>query len=62
MFFATLAGAFVGTAVADAFFTGDQGASDAGSVADAGDAGDFADVGGGDLGGTDFGGGDFGGF
>ena len=66
MFLATLAGAFVGSAVADAFFdnegtdAGDAESAeshpDAGSDADAG--GDF---GGGDFGGGDFGGGDFGG-
>ena len=75
MFLATLAGAFVGTAVADAFF-GDEGtgAADTGggeadpnadpeadAGGDFGDAGgDFGGFGGGDFGG-DFGGGDFGG-
>jgi hypothetical protein len=76
MFLSTLAGAFVGTAVADAFFGGDGGggadASDAAGAdqADSGygaeDAGADADFGGdfgagGDFGGGDFGGGDFGG-
>jgi hypothetical protein len=51
IFFSTLAGVFVGTAVADAFFGGDQ------DVADAGAAGDI-----GGLEGGDFGGGDLGGF
>ena len=67
MFLSTLAGVFVGSAVADAFFSdessaegtdtdagGDQGSDDTGG----GDSG--GDVGGGDFGG-DFGGGDFGG-
>ena len=72
MFLSTLAGAFVGTAIAGAFFDSDAGAgesaqTDAGA-ADAdggGDAGD-GDVGGGDIGDGgfgdfgDFGGGDFG--
>lgn len=65
MFLSTLAGAFVGTAIAGAFFDNDAG-SDAGSgdaeSADAGAGGDFDDGGGfdgGDMGG-DFGGGDFG--
>jgi hypothetical protein len=73
MFFATLAGAFVGTAIADSFF-GDQGmgadvaAADQSAGADGygdtgGDAGDVGgDFGGGDFGGGDFGGGDLGGF
>jgi hypothetical protein len=68
MFLSTLAGAFVGTAIAGAFFDNDAGASgsaqtdaEAGSDAGAGDvgAGDVGDGGFGDLG--DFGGGDFGG-
>ena len=66
MFLSTLAGAFVGTAIADAFF-GDPG-TDASAGTDAGDAGtdsadaDVADADmGGDFGGGDFGGGDFGG-
>ena len=67
MFLATLAGAFVGTAIADSFF-GDEAAAES-DVADAGGdeagGGDFTeggtDFGGGDVGG-DFGGGDFGGF
>jgi hypothetical protein len=65
MFLATLAGAFVGTAIADSFID-DDGSSAAdsseadGDVAseDSGGGGDF----GGDFGGGDFGGGDFGGF
>jgi hypothetical protein len=68
MFLSTLAGAFVGSAIADAFFdnegstdgSGDPG--DGGESADAGDAGadDWGGDPGGDVGG-DFGGGDFGG-
>ena len=65
MFLSTLAGAFVGTAIADAFF-GDEGSGDSAAEgsdaesADAGDSGgDFGD-GGGDFGGGDFGGGDIG--
>jgi hypothetical protein len=75
MFLSTLAGAFVGTAFADAFFddqqmgadvaSGDQslGADDYGdSSGDAGGTGgDVGDFGGGDFGGGDFGG-DLGGF
>ena len=68
MFLSTLAGAFVGTAIAGAFFSdeasseGDGGAdADSGGDDVAGDVG--ADFGGGDIGGGgDFGGGDFGGF
>jgi len=67
LFLATLAGAFVGTAIADSFFGGEGSAES--DVADAGGdeagGGDVTeggtDFGGGDLGG-DFGGGDFGGF
>ena len=69
MFLSTLAGAFVGTAIAGAFFDNDSGAdgtsgeADGSGEADSGgseaDAG--GDVGGGDPGGGDFGGGDFGG-
>jgi hypothetical protein len=72
MFLSTLAGAFVGTAIAGAFFDNDAGAAEA-SQADAGAtdpdaAGDTADadVGAGDIGDGgfgdfgDFGGGDFG--
>lgn len=76
MFLSTLAGAFVGSAIADAFFdndsgfdgdAGDQGAgSDQGAGNDqdtGGDAGDSGDAGfdGGGFDGGDFGGGDFGG-
>ena len=68
IFLSTLAGAFVGTAIADAFFNnegtdtagadvaGSETEADAGAEADAG--GDFGDAGGGDFGG---GFGDFGG-
>ena len=73
MFLSTLAGAFVGSAIADAFFD-NEGSTDAsgdsgggGESADAGDPGSDdwggdpgGDFGGGDFGG-DFGGGDFGG-
>jgi hypothetical protein len=75
MFLSTLAGAFVGSAIAGAIFDDDDGSggdapgngggtSDQGeaAVADSGgDAGDAGDAGGGDWGGGDFGGGDFGG-
>ena len=68
MFLSTLAGAFIGSSIANAFDDGgSEGSADAegneGDVGgDAGDGGDFGggDVGGGDFGG-DFGGGDFGG-
>jgi hypothetical protein len=68
MFLSTLAGAFIGSSIANAFDDsgGPEGSSDAeGSDGDVGgdtggDAGDFGDFGGGDFGG-DFGGGDFGG-
>ena len=65
MFLSTLAGAFVGTAIAGAFFDNDAGAgaetdADAGGDSGDGDLGGGDDVGGGfgDFG--DFGGGDFG--
>jgi hypothetical protein len=70
MFLSTLAGAFVGTAIADAFFDSDaSGLDGAGTDADVGgdagdgdvEGGDLADGGFGDFGGGDFGGGDFGG-
>jgi hypothetical protein len=70
MFLSTLAGAFIGTAIADAFFDNDAAAAD-GSTADAeadadagadAEAGADADAGGDDWGGgEEFGGGDFGG-
>ena len=60
MFLATLAGAFVGSAIADSFF-GDSG-SDAGGGEAAATEDGGGDFGGGDFGGDDFGGGgDFGG-
>lgn len=71
MFLSTLAGAFVGTAIASAFFDdsgADAGATEPGADADGGadaESGDYGgDMGGdvGDFGGGDFGGGDFGGF
>jgi hypothetical protein len=66
-FLSSLAGAFIGSAIADSFF-GDPGAdtagaADSGQAADTGDAGDGGDFGGeGDFGGDlgDFGGGDLG--
>lgn len=61
MFMSTLAGAFVGSAIAQTFFDNDSGAE--GNVADGGAPeaeGDVGGDGGGD-GGGDFGGGDFGG-
>lgn len=66
MFLSTLAGVFVGTAVADAFYgqegTGDaDGGADGEAGADDGGGEAGADDGGGDFGGGDFGGGDFGG-
>ena len=69
MFLTTLAGAFVGSAIADAFFNNDasnDGSADAGEGGESADAGDAPadDAGGdygGDFGGGDFGGGDFGG-
>ena len=65
IFLSTIAGAFVGTAIADAFFDNDSGtdaAADSGSSdgeIDGGGEFDGGDMGGGDFGG-DFGGGDFG--
>ena len=76
-FLNTLAGAFVGTAIASTLFGsygyppgdpanpdsggGDSGDGDSGEGGDGGDAADGGDYGG-DVGGGDFGGGDFGGF
>ena len=57
MFLATLAGAFVGSAIADAFFENDA-ASASGS--ETGDGGESAEASVDDMGGGDFGGGDFG--
>jgi hypothetical protein len=69
MFLSTLAGAFVGTAIADAFFGNGGGAAegsdaDAGTAADTGDTGDTGDGGFGDGGFGDggFGDGGFGDF
>lgn len=65
MFLATLAGAFVGSSIANSFDdnSGSDEAADSADSADAGDPGgdpgDAGDFGGGDFG--DFGGGDFGG-
>ncbi len=65
MFLSTLAGVFVGTAIADAFFSDESSADGVGADADAGgdQGGDDPGTGdtGGDVGGGDFGGGDFGG-
>jgi len=73
MFLSTLAGAFVGTAIADAFFgdpgySGDAGDAGGSEASDSGGegAGEYGGEGteadfGGDFGGGDFGGGDFGG-
>jgi hypothetical protein len=73
-FLTTLAGVFVGTAIADAFFGGpggygegsqegetDGSGADGDQAGDAGDADTGGDFGGGDFGSGDFGGGDFGG-
>ena len=70
MFLATLAGAFVGSAVADAFFENDASSDSANETGDPGESGDVADTSGDDMGGDfggdagdfggDFGGGDFG--
>ena len=63
MFLSTLAGAFVGSAIADAFFDNDSGA-DGGSDESGGDGPAADDASGGDWGGDaggEFGGGDFGG-
>lgn len=75
MFLSTIAGAFVGTAIAGAFFDDPANAEAAGDADGGGDAGaeggdvgadDGGDIGGGDIGGGDIGGdlggGDFGGF
>ena len=66
MFLATLAGAFVGSSIANSFDDGggdgsDQSSGTEADGADVGDVADSGDVGGGDFGGGDFGGGDFGG-
>jgi hypothetical protein len=68
MFLSTMAGAFVGSAIAQQFFADDAAGADtasadeAGAAGDQGDGGyDSGDLGGGDFGGGDFGGGDFGG-
>ncbi len=61
MFLSTLAGVFVGTAIADSFF-GQDSAADGESSAEGDSGADGGDdFGGGDFGGGDFGGGDFGG-
>ena len=77
-FMATLAGSFIGTAIAQSFFDNDPGVDETArarmararkaprqeSTRTSADAGDpgGGDFGGGDFGGGDFGGGDFGGF
>ena len=60
MFLATLAGAFVGSSIANAFDDGSGGDSSEGAETDSSDTADSGDVSAGDSGG-DFGGGDFGG-
>lgn len=60
MFLATLAGAFIGSSIANSFDDGSSGDSSEGADADSGDVADPADASAGDFGG-DFGGGDFGG-
>jgi hypothetical protein len=62
IFLSTIAGAFVGTAIADAILD-DSGPDDAVDADGDGDAADHAeaDVGSGEFGGGEFGGGDFGG-
>ena len=68
MFLATLAGAFVGSAIADSFFENDAASDSGNETADSGESGEVSgdEMGGGDFGGDagdfggDFGGGDFG--
>ena len=62
MFLSTLAGAFIGSAIAQQFFADDASAGEPGAGTESEAAGDTGDsgAGGGDLGGGDFGG-DFGG-
>ena len=62
-FMASLAGSFIGTAIAQSFFDNDQGFGDGQASAEGNEVGmdDAGDPGGGDFGGGDFGGGDFGG-
>jgi hypothetical protein len=65
MFLGTLAGAFVGSAIADAMFDNEGSFHDPNASAQADDTsgfgeGDFGGDTGGDIGGGDFGGGDFG--
>lgn len=70
MFLSTMAGAFIGSAIAQSLWADAGGGADGGAGGSGGDAGadeagyDSSDFGGdfGDLGGGDFGGGDFGGF
>ena len=62
MFLSTLAGAFVGTAIADAFFDNDAGSPESAQTDASADADPGADAGDGDIAGADFGGGDFGDF
>ncbi len=77
LFLYSLAGSFIGSAIAQSFFDNDPGPDGGGDSADTGDqgdaggqeasddfggdSGDGGDFGGGDVGGGDFGGGDFGG-
>jgi len=59
MFLATLAGAFIGSSIANSFDDGSSGDSSEGADADSGDVADLGDASAGDFGG-DIGGGDFG--
>ena len=61
IFLSTVAGAFVGTAIAGALFGGSESEADS-DASDETDAGDAGGADGGDFGGGDFGGGDLGGF
>jgi hypothetical protein len=67
MFLSTLAGAFIGSSIAHAFFSEDAGGGETSNAGEGGDGGDDADGGAADLesdadvAGGDFGGGDFGG-
>ena len=60
MFLSTLAGAFIGSSIAHAFFS-DEAAAGESDATDGGESAAAQDVGGDDFGGGDFGGGDFGG-
>jgi len=60
MFLATLAGAFIGSSIANSFDDGSSGDASEGADADSGDVADPGDASAGDFG-ADIGGGDFGG-